>query len=68
MPSGSSDRRLHDLEEAALQRIEALMMSSSPKQAIRSAAPAVPEATIHGTDPDGREEAAVDDPALPAMR
>lgn len=44
MPSGSSDRRLQDLEEAALQRIEALMVSSSPKQAIRSRALAAPEA------------------------
>jgi hypothetical protein len=56
MSSGSSDRRPLDLEEAALQRIEALMVSSSPKQAIRSTAPAAPEAAGDRADADGPED------------
>jgi hypothetical protein len=56
MPSGSSDRRVQDLEEAALQRIEALMVSSSPKQAIRSTAPAAPEAAGDCADAAGPDD------------
>ena len=56
MPSDSSDRRLQDLEEAALQRIEVLMVSSSPKQAIRSTAPAAPEVAGERAGADGPDD------------
>jgi len=38
VPNEPVDRRQQAIDEAALQRIEALMATSSPKQAIRSAA------------------------------
>jgi len=43
VPNEPVDRRQQAIDEAALQRIEALMASSSPKQAIRNAALAASE-------------------------